>query len=449
MRYNVLMLSIECCLQYKFTIQTGIGFMGTRVISTVLLLAACSVASSETLSAWPSWRGPDDSGSVVNGNYPVAFGPDKVIWKTPLPGKGCSTPILLNKTIYLTAPVDNHDALLAYDWSGKEIWRTAFGEENAGKHRNGSGSNASPVTDGEAVYVYYKSGTFAAVNLDGSVRWKTNLVERFGKDTLFWDHGTSPVLTDKCVVMARMHHGESWVAAFEKTTGKIAWKVARNYETPKEGDHGYATPLIIEHDGKEAILVWGAEHLTIHDSVDGKVVWTCGNFNPDANKLWPSIATPVIIDDMIIVSFGRNDRGLPRLYGVRLTGSGDVTATNHVWLRDDISSFVPSPASYKGNVYLVRDKGEVECVNPADGKTVWSNALPKHRSAYYASPLIAGDKLYAPREDGVVFVANVADGKFELLAENDMEEPVIGSPVPVLNRLLIRGENHLFCVGQD
>lgn len=83
---------------------------------------------------------------------------------------------------------------------------------------------------------------------------------------------------------------------------------------------------------------------------------------------------------------------------------------------------------------------------PLPGKTIWGDAFPSNRASYYASPLIANGILYAPREDGVVFVANVADDKFKLLAENNMEEPVIGSPVPVSNRLFIRGEKHLFCL---
>ena len=286
------------------------------------------------------------------------------------------------------------------------------------------------MTDGEGLFVYFKSGTFAAVNLDGSVRWKTNLVERFGENTLYWDHGTSPVLTEKYVVMARMHHGESWLAAFDKTTGDMVWKVARNYETPQEGDHGYATPLVIQYAGKQALLVWGAQHLTIHDTANGSVLWSCGNFNPESDKLWPSISTPVIVGDMAIIAFGRNDRGKPRLLGIKLGGSGDVTDTNHVWKRDDVGTFVPSPVVWKGRVYLVRDRGEVECLDPVTGKTIWGDAFPSNRASYYASPLIANGILYAPLEDGVVFVANVADDKFKLLAENNMEEPVIGSPVP-------------------
>lgn len=419
------------------------------IAASFVSLFAGSVGLTAEISNWRSWRGPVANGSVELGSYPDKFDAENYQWRTELPGKGCSTPILLDGMIYLTSAADGHDALLSYDIDGKERWRAVFGKENAGKHRNGSGSNASPVTDGDAIFVYFKSGTFAAVELDGTVRWKTDLVERFGKDTLFWDHGTSPVLTGKHVVMTRMHKGESWLAAFDKVSGKMAWKVARNYTTPVECDHGYTTPLVIQHQGKESILVWGAQHLTIHNAVDGEVSWSCGNFNPDGKKLWPAIATPVIVGDMAVIAYGRNDRGIPRLHGVRLTGTGDVTATNHVWQRDDVGTFVPTPVAYKGRVILVRDRGEVACIDPATGSTVWENAFPKHRANYYASPLVAGGKLFAPREDGVVFVASIANDKFELLSENDMAESVIGSPIPASNRILIRGVKHLFCAAAE
>jgi outer membrane protein assembly factor BamB len=415
-------------------------------IVTFVLLLASGLAAADGSADWPRWRGPQDIGSTEVGTYPVKFDESTTRWRARLPGRGCSTPIVLNRTIYLTAPVDGNDALISMDWSGKQRWSTTFGPETPGKHRNASGCNASPVTDGSAVFVYFKSGTLAAVGLDGTVRWKTDLVRRFGEDKRFWDHGTSPVLTDKYVIMARMHAGDSWLAAFDKTSGDLAWKVARNYSTPLEGDQCYTTPLVIQHDGKEAILVWGALHITIHDAADGKLHWSCGNFNPDSYKLWPAIAMPVIVDDMLVLCFGRNDRDQPRLHGIRLGGSGDVTATNRAWSRTDTGSFVPSPAVYQGRVYIVRDRGEVECIDPASGTTLWTDAFPKGRASYYASPIIAGGYLYAAREDGTVFVAEVTNGKFKLLSENDMDEPIIGSPVPVSNCILIRGEDHLFCL---
>ncbi len=402
---------------------------------------------SEPTADWPSWRGPDDSGSLEGGTYPAELTAKNTIWKADLPGKGCSTPIILQDRIYITAPVDGKDALLVFDSAGKRLWQTEFAQENPGKHRNGSGCNASPVTDGRHIYVYFKSGTLAAVDLEGHVVWQTNIVERYGEVTLYWDHGTSPVLTANSVVLARMHNGESWLAAFDKASGELSWKTARNFETPQEGDHGYATPLVLNRNDREVILTWGAEHLTMHDAVNGNLLWTCGNFNPASEKLWPSISTPVIFDDTAVFAFGRNDRGKPRMHGVSLSGKDDVTPTNHLWTRDDVGTFVPSPVKYQGHVYLLRDGGEVECLDPETGRTVWADQFPRHRANYYSSPIIAGDRLYAPREDGVVFVASIANGRFELLSENDFEQPIIGSPVPHNNRIYIRGEQHLFCLG--
>lgn len=402
-----------------------------------------SIAYGEELGSWTSWRGPKDSGSVETGNFPSSLSKDKLRWSAPLPGKGCSTPIHLDGKIYVTAPQDGKDAVLCIDAKGKQIWSSVFEAEDAGKHRNGSGCNASPVTDGKALYVYFKSGTFAALDLEGKVLWQTNLVKTYGKDTLFWDHGTSPVLTSKHVIMARMHQGESWLAAFDKQTGQVAWKVARNYQVPTECDHGYTTPLVIEYQGKESILVWGAEHVTIHDASDGKLVWSCGNFNPDGAQLWPAIATPVVVDSTAVIAYGRNDRGIPRLYGIRLSGTGDTTTTSHAWKREDVGTFVPTPAVHRGKVVIVRDHGQVEGLDAASGKTLWKGEFPKGRANFYSSPLVAGDKVYAPREDGVVFVGKIDSDGFKVLSETNLEQPVIGSPVPFGDGVLIRGETQL------
>ena len=361
----------------------------------LVLAGGGSAVAGELDARWPRWRGPQDNGSIEGGSYPVRWDADNTLWKTALPGKGCSTPVVWNRQIFVTAPSQGRDALLALDWSGKQLWQAKFGPEDPGKHRNGSGANPSPVTDGKSIFVNFKSGTLAAVSPAGEILWQTNLVERFGPDTLFWDHGTSPVLTEKCVVMTRMHRGESWLAAFDKATGEMQWKVPRNYSTPTEGDHGYATPLIIEHQGAQRLLVWGAQHLTLHDVHNGKVLWSCGGFNPDERKLWPSISTPVLCGDMIVVAFGRNDKGSPRLHGIHLAGEGDVTLTQRIWKRTDLGTFVPTPVAYQGRVYLVGDHGRVTCLDPATGETEWTESFGKHRAKFYASPLIAGGRLYA------------------------------------------------------
>ena len=417
----------------------------SMVAGAVLSLATISL-TAEDVANWPHWRGPRDNGSITRGSYPVRWDATNVSWEVALPGKGCSTPIVWEKRIFLTAPTNDLDAVLAFDWAGKLLWQTAFGHEQAGRHRNGSGSNPSPAADSNGVFVYFKSGTLAALELDRKVLWQTNLIEGFGPETLYWDQGTSPVLTESDVVIARMHHGESWLAAFNKKSGKLHWKTARNFETPVEGDNAYTTPILIQHRGKEALLVWGGQHLTAHDTADGTLLWSSGDFNPESKPNWPAVASPVVAGETAVVACGRADRGQPLLYGIKLGGSGDVTATHRLWKREDTGTFVPTPAECQGRVYLLRDRGEIECLDPATGKTVWHDAFPKASASYYASPLVADGKLYAARED--VFVARV-EGGFELLAENRMGERVIASPVPMSNRILIRGERHLFCVGSD
>ncbi len=415
------------------------------LIPAALTVFLGTLAWAEGPSNWPHWRGPHDNGSTEAGTYPVHWsGTTNLLWKVPLPGIGCSTPIVWNRQIFLTSPVEGQDALLAFDWSGKRLWQKILGPERPGKHRNGSGCNPSPTTDGRNLFVVFKSGNLAALDFDGQLRWQTNLVERYGQDTLYWDYGTSPVLTEQDVVVALMHHGKSYLAAFGKRTGELHWKVARNYQTPEEGDHSYATPIVIRQPGQELLVVWGGQHLTAHDAADGKVVWSCGDFNPESKNNWVAVASFVIAGDMAVVPYGRGNR----LHGIRLGGSGDVTATHRIWVREDTGSFVPTPAQHQSRVYLLRDRGEIECVDPATGKTLWSGSLPKQSASYYASPTVADGKLYAAREDGVVFVARI-DGEFAVLAENDLGERIIASPVPVSNRLLLRGEKHLFCVAAD
>ncbi len=411
-------------------------------VAGVLLLWAVGSAAGQPAADWPGWRGPDAVGSAPGGAYPIEWSADdNLAWKVELPGRGCSTPIVWGEQIIVTAPIDGNNGVVSLDFSGKIRWRTALGPQRKGKHRNGSGCNPSPVTDGEFIFAYYKSGSLAGLDFTGKLLWQTNLQQRFGEDTLFWDVGTSAVVTRRHVVATVMHAGESFLAAFDKRTGKLAWKAARNYDCPIEGDQSYATPIVIERQGSQALLVWGAEHVTAHRAADGRLLWSCGGFNPDRNRFWVAVASSVVAGETVVVPYGRGTH----LAGVRLGGSGDVTETHRLWTRDDVGAFVPTPAVYDGKIYLLGDRGQVSCIDPVTGETLWADALPEHRKNYYASPTVAAGKLYAAREDGVVFVARVIGG-FEVLSENPMDEQIIASPVPVANCLLLRGERHLFCV---
>jgi outer membrane protein assembly factor BamB len=414
-----------------------------RILTSICLLSVVAIpAFAEQERRWPAWRGRDSSGANQKGSYPTKLSVgENLHWKAALPGKGCSTPVVWDDHVLLTCPIDGNDAVLSFGWDGRTKWLARVGPERKGKHRNGSGSNPSIVTDGKRIYSLFKSGNFACLDFEGKTIWKNDLTS-FGKDTLYWDFGTSPILTSKHVIVALMRKNNSWLVAYEPKTGKIAWKVERNYETPPECDHSYATPSLITHKGEEAILVWGAERLSAHLAKDGSTLWVSTGFNPNQKKNWVVVGSQVVAGEVAIVPYGRGTN----LAGIKLGGEGDVSDTHRLWTRKDSGCFVTTPAVADGKVYILRDRGEVHCIDPMTGKSHWEDAFPRASSSYYGSPTVAGGKLYAPREDGVILVADITKG-FKFLAESDMGERVIASPVPINNRILIRGERNLFCFG--
>ncbi len=411
----------------------------------LVCLVTISISSHSNADHWPQWRGPEGTGVAVAGEYPAKFSAEEnVLWKVELPGRGSSTPVIWDDQIFVTSPIDGKDGVICYNFDGKELWRETFGPERAGKHLNGTGSNPSPVTDGKNVVVYYKSGTVACLTVDGKVLWETNLQERYGKDTLWWDLGTSPILAAGSAVIAVMQAGDSYLVALDLESGDVAWKQERMFPCKKESDQSYTTPRLVKLDGKDVIVTWGADHLTGHDAVTGESLWECGGFNPDDEAMWRVIASPAVDGEVAVVPYGRGDF----LAAVSLQGAqGDITDSHRLWERVRIGTDVPTPVLHGDTVLLLTDKGNVCGLSKLSGEDLWSDKFPSARAKYYASPTLAGDQLFCAREDGVVMSCRLDNGLHDV-QENDMGESVIATPIAIQNKLLIRGEKHLFLVGE-
>lgn len=402
--------------------------------------------SATAVDNWPQWRGRGADGVAPPADYPIEFAADQnVAWKVELPGKGSSTPVVWGDSIFVTCGIDGQDGLLCYDLAGHERWRRVLGPEIEGKHQHGSGSNPSPATDGRHVAVYYKSGTVACFDLDGRELWRLNLRERYGDIVMWWDLGASPVIAGDRAIISVLNAGQSYLLALDLESGDVFWKQPRHYECPVEADQSYTTPQLATVDGREILVVLGADHLTGHDLATGKLLWECGGLNPNSQPMWRNIASAVIADDLAIVPYGRGDF----LVAVRMDGTGDVTNTHKAWERTGVGADVPSPIINDGRIYLLHDRGRIACVDLQSGDQLWSTNLPKSRLRYFASPVLAGDLLYAAREDGIVFVGRITDNGYELLAENPMGEELVVGPVPVRGSLLIRGPEHLWRIGPD
>ncbi len=419
-----------------------------------LLLCLVLLTTALTAGEWPSWRGPNGNGIAVGETYPTQWSAtEHVKWKTPLPGSAGSTPVVTGSLIALTcAERDDKDQNGKNKvWglnreTGEVLWKTEVGDEKPGKHKKGSGCNPSPVTDGKHLFVYFKSGDFAALDLTGKIVWHKNLQKEYGEDTLWWDLGSSPVLTEKHVVITVMQSppSPSYIAAFNKENGEVVWKVLREMGAPEEAAQSYSTPVVTTFKGQETLVNVGADFVTAHAAVDGKELWRVGSLNPEVNKYNRSIASAVVADGMVIAPYSRGGM----LHGIEMGGTGDVTKSHVIWSKPGVSADVPTPIAVDAVAYVLTDKGVLACLNTTDGEVVWQSELEKNRHAYSASPILAGGHLYAIREDGKTFVAE-AGAAFKLVAQNSLGEgqTVVATPVFVDGQILIRTFEGLYCIG--
>jgi outer membrane protein assembly factor BamB len=413
-------------------------FLG--MTSLPLSLHATALAAEH----WPNWRGPNSDGVASGKNYPVKWsGTENIRWKVALPGKGSSTPVVWGEQIFLTYGLDGDNLVAAYDRQGNAKWQTKVGKERGGKHKKATGSNPSPATDGKQVYVYFKSGDLAALDMTGKLLWQHNLQDQFGQDTLWWDLGTSPVVTEKAVVVAVMQTGPSYLVAYDKVTGKQLWKQDRNLDAPSEAAQSYSTPVVVRDGSQETLVVLGADHVTAHDAETGKETWRVGGLNPTRHQYFRSIASAVVADGVVIAPYAR---------GASITAIGlkGDKAGKVLWSLDKLGADVPTPIAKGGRVYVCTDKGKLACLDIQTGKEIWTGDVKPNRNAFSASPILADGKIYMTREDGTVFVAGQGD-KFEVLAENSLGNSgdadfTVATPVFVDGQILLRTLDHLYCI---
>ncbi|MFP6768713.1 MAG: PQQ-binding-like beta-propeller repeat protein, partial [Planctomycetaceae bacterium] len=270
------------------------------------------------------------------------------------------------------------------------------------------------------------------------------LQKAWGKDTLWWDLGTSPVLSANRVLIAVMQTGGSYVAAFDKATGKPVWKRDRDLEAPLEAAQRYTTPIVLKRDNRETLLVLGADHVTAHDVTTGKETWRVGGLNPTGQKYFRSISSPVLAGDLLLAPYSRGGT----LTAIRLGGSGDVTKSHIAWEnKGGAAADVPTPIVSGNRVFVCSDRGKLTCLDAKTGKTLWSGVTEKNRTGYSSSPILAGGRIYLTREDGKTFVME-SGSSFKVVAANELDEFTVATPIFSQGQILLRTTQHLYCIGK-
>lgn len=416
--------------------------MRHRLFATLLISLLADVTVAED---WPNWRGPTSNGIATAGAYPTHWDAEtNVLWKFDLPGRGSSTPAVWNGHIFVTCESEDANAVICLDQDGALIWKTNVGVYREAKHKKGTGANPSPSTDGHHVYCYFKSGDLACLDFEGRIVWETNLQDQFAADNLWWDLGTSPILVGDLIVVACVQSGDSYVVAFDKSTGEVAWKVDRNLPAPDEANQSYSTPCLVDANaGNQArVIVLGADHVTCHGVLDGKEIWRVGHLNPDQNRFFRSISSPVCSDKMIFTCYARGGS----LSAIRTGGAGDVTESHVAWSLEGSFSDVPTPSLDGNALYVCSDKGRVACIDTETGEERWNVQLKGFRGAISASPVLAGDTLYVTAEDGQTFVLNAQD-EGTVVGRGQLDGMVVATPVLIDGRILLRTPEQVICVG--
>ncbi|MCG8448385.1 MAG: PQQ-like beta-propeller repeat protein, partial [Pirellulales bacterium] len=248
------------------------------------------------------------------------------------------------------------------------------------------------------------------------------------------------VIVDGKVVIAVLNAGQGLLVALDLPSGEVVWKTDRTYETPEESDQAYTTPCVMTHDGRQVIVTAGADHVTGHDARTGELLWECGGMNPGEEGMQRMIASPAPARDAVIVPYGRGGK----LLKVRLGGRGDVTDTHTLWNEILEVGDVPTPLVHRDQVLILSDTGHISLLDLATSAPIWISDLPKSRNKYYASPVLAGNTLYFTREDGMLFSCELSEEGLRIVAENELGDQLLATPVPLRGKLLVRGSEHLY-----
>ncbi len=414
--------------------------------------AMCLLATSLSLPAvgaepdWAGFRGPSGMGISAAKGLPVTWSAsENIAWKTPLPGPGASSPIVFGDRIYLTSYTgffipgekggsqeDLKRHLLALNRKdGTLVWDTAVAAKLPEEDRirdHGFAAN-TPAADAERLYVFFgKSGVFA-FDHSGKELWQTDV----GSKTHGWGTSASPVLyKDLVFINASVESGTLY--ALDRKTGKEKWQakgIRDSWNTPV---------LMTAKSGRQELIVARQGDVLAFNPDTGEQLWSC-----KTDIGWYMVPSIVAQDGIVYCLGGRS--GTAGL-AVRAGGSGDVTKTHRLWTSIKGSN-VTSPVFLDGHLYWMNDnRGVAYCAKAETGDVVYEERLNR-AGEVYASALLAEGRVYYLTRDGRAFVLAANPG-FEQLAVNDLRDGSIfnGSPAVDGNRLLIRSDKFLYCIGK-
>ena len=389
---------------------------------------------------WSEFRGPQGQGHSSAKRVPIQWSAAKnVAWKTGIPGRGWSSPVVVAGKAYLTTAVPGEGKALSLRvlcldaGTGKILWdQEVFQAKNDRMHSKNSHASPTPlVADGRA-YVHFGHLGTACLDTAGKILWRNR--------DLAWApvHGTggSPVLVDGLLVFSRDGASVRDLVALDAKDGKLKWKTSRSGKAPFKS-FSFCTPLVITVAGQKQIVSPGSDMVGGYDARTGKEVWRCGY------KGYSVIPRPVYAHGLVFLSTSYDKASV---IAVDPSGKGDVTKTNLKWTLAKNAPHTPSMLAIGDDLYMVSDAGTASCVDARTGEPRWSKRLPG--KGYSASPLYADGKIYFLSEDGICTIIKPG-AKYEQVARNEMGQDTLASMAASDGALFIRTDKALYRIGKE
>ena len=442
--------------------------------------------------AWPQFRGPESNPVGTHARLAERWSKtENVEWSQEIPGRGWSSPIVTGGKVYVTTVTTEgkskspqagteysneyvaelqkqglsgeeimkrlterdlempnevmlHYFLYCVDLkSGKVDWTKEFftGHPPGGRHRKNSFVSETPATDGKFIYIYTANLGLWAFDLKGNQVWNTQLEA----NPIYLDLGTgsSPVLVDNLLVVLADNQKQQYIAAFDKRTGKQAWRTYRNLgnKAPPTQLSGWSTPYIWRHDLRTEIVTVGPQTVVSYD-LAGKELWRM-----DGMALTP-VPTPFAYEGLLYINGGR---GRP-LFAIRPGARGNIslkqdeTSNEYIaWSQPRGGTYLPSSIAYQGAIYTLTETGILNRFDAKTGKQTYKTRIDPAATNFTTSPWAYNGKLFCLSEEGKTFVVNTGE-EFQLSHVNELDDFALASPALVGERLLIRTEHRLYSI---
>jgi outer membrane protein assembly factor BamB len=413
--------------------------MQKLVLFIALMICVPVVRGQDRANSWTGYRGNLANGYSLAKNVPLHWSDSTNIrWKIPMPGRGWSTPVVLNGKVWLTTATPDgkeYRVIGINAETGKIIRNIKVFEAAPTQETHPLNSFASPTAAIEPGRVYVHFGTYGTACLDsesGKILWQ--------RTDINCDHGvgpgSSPILYQDLLILTMDGMDVQYLEALNKNTGKTVWKKSRivNFgDLTPDCRKAFSTPIISRVDNIEQLISVGPQVVEAYKPLTGELIWKVRYEGFSAS------AMPVIGNGMLFINTGF---GQSWVMAIRLGGTGDMTDQSIVWSSKKNMTARSSQLYIDGLLYMVNTAGQAKCLDANTGQEIWVQRVGLETSA---SPVYAEGKIFATDESGSTTIFEPGR-TFKKIAENTLPEGCMASMAVLDGAIYIRTKGWLYRV---